>query len=164
MSWSDPEARASSSTSVWCLRENLERLRQQSIAGEDGDAFAEHFVVGRLAAAEIVVVHRGQIIVDQRIGVDALDRTRRRQGVHVVPAAGLGRGEDERRPHPLAPGEERVAHGAVNGRGLHRFLREKTVEGFVDPLRATVEEVLQIERNRMTRPGACGGGRHAGCL
>ena len=46
------------------LSGNLECLCQQRVARQHGDAFAKDFVVGRLAAAEIVVVHRGQIIVD----------------------------------------------------------------------------------------------------
>ena len=48
--------------------EGLER-----VSGEDGDGFAENDVAGGLAAAEIVVVERRQIVVDERIGVQHLD-------------------------------------------------------------------------------------------
>ncbi len=37
----------------------------QGVAGEDGDGFSVNYVTGGLAAAEIVVVERGQIVVDE---------------------------------------------------------------------------------------------------
>ena len=40
---------------------------------------AEDLVAGRPAAAQVVVVHRRQVVVDQRIGVDHLDGAGRRQ-------------------------------------------------------------------------------------
>ena len=51
-----------------------EGQRQERVPGQDGDGFAEHLVVGGNAAAEVVVVHRGQVVVDQRVGVDHLHR------------------------------------------------------------------------------------------
>ena len=55
------------------LRENFERDGEQRVAREDGDAFAEDLVRGRPAAAEVVVVHAREVVVDERVGVDALD-------------------------------------------------------------------------------------------
>ena len=78
-----PAARASSATSsertngsswVAAIGEDLERQRVQRIAGEDRGAFVEGAVHGRLAAAQIVIVHARQIVVDQRIDMDAFDR------------------------------------------------------------------------------------------
>jgi len=54
---------------------------------EDRDAFAEHFVIRQLAAAIIVVVHRRQIVVDERVGVNALDGAGQWQGVFRRSAA-----------------------------------------------------------------------------
>ena len=99
------------------LRGDFKRLRQQRVARQHGDAFAEHLVVGRLAAAEIVVVHRRQIVVDERVGVDALDGAGQRQGVGFASAAGRRRREAKRGAHPLAAGKERITHGFVDGRG-----------------------------------------------
>ena len=56
------------------LGEHLEGEGEQRIAGEDRHGVAEDFVVGELAAAVIVVIERGQIVVDQRVGVDQLER------------------------------------------------------------------------------------------
>ena len=43
------------------------------VAGEDGEGFAEDDVARWLAAAEVVVIERGQVVVDQRIGVQHFD-------------------------------------------------------------------------------------------
>ena len=56
-----------------------QRLGEQAVAGEDRDVLAVGHVAGRLAAAQLVVVHRRQVVVDQRVGVDHLDRGRQRQ-------------------------------------------------------------------------------------
>ncbi len=45
-------------------------LGLERVAGEDGGGFAEGDVAGGLAAAEVVVVERGQVVVDERIGVE----------------------------------------------------------------------------------------------
>ena len=54
--------------------EDLEGQRVQRIAGKDRGRFVEGVVHGRLAAPEVVIVHARQIVVDQRIDVDAFDR------------------------------------------------------------------------------------------
>ncbi len=54
-------------------RDDFECNGQESIAGEDGNPFAEIFVVGGAPAPEIVVVHTGQIVMDERVSVDAFD-------------------------------------------------------------------------------------------
>ena len=56
--------------------EHLERQGMERIAGEDRGRFLEGAMQGRLAAPQIVVVHARQIVVDQRIDVDAFDRER----------------------------------------------------------------------------------------
>jgi hypothetical protein len=53
--------------------QQFEGERLQRVAGEDGGRLVERDVAGRLAAAQIVVVHRRQVVVDQRVGVDHLD-------------------------------------------------------------------------------------------
>jgi hypothetical protein len=40
-------------------------LGQQRVARQDGDALAEDLVIGRFAAAKVIVVHRRQIVVDE---------------------------------------------------------------------------------------------------
>src|SRR5947208_3220675 len=50
---------------------------EECITGENGDGFAKFSVASRLAAAQIVIVESGQIIVDQRVCVDEFDGTGR---------------------------------------------------------------------------------------
>ena len=130
---------------AFCLGGDFKCLREEGVAGQHGDAFAEDFVIRGLAPAEIVVVHRGQIVVDERVGVDALDGAGQRQGVRHGAAARLGRREHEGRPHAFAAGEDRVAHRLVNSGGLGRFLGEKFVEGAIDRDAAHVEVTRQIK-------------------
>src|SRR4029077_607961 len=59
----------------------VERLRVQRIAGQDRDVLPELDVAGRPAATQLVVVHRRQVVVNQRVGVDQLDRRGQRQDV-----------------------------------------------------------------------------------
>ena len=79
------------------LEREAQRLGEQPVAGEDRHVLAEGHVAGGLAAAQLVVVHRGQVVVDQRVGVDHLDRGGERQ--HL---AG-GRGRAPRRWRARAP-------------------------------------------------------------
>ena len=56
--------------------QNFEREGQQPIAGQNCGRLVELLVDRRQAAAQVVVVHRGQIVMDQRIAMDALERGR----------------------------------------------------------------------------------------
>ena len=56
------------------VREHLEREHLQRIADENRGRFVEGAVAGRPAAAQIVVVHRRQVVVHQPVDVDEFDR------------------------------------------------------------------------------------------
>ena len=62
---------------------NFERDGEQRVARQDGNAVTENFVAGRAAAPEIVVVHARQIVVNERIGVDALHCAGQRRMRHA---------------------------------------------------------------------------------
>ena len=59
---------------TFVVREHFECERLQRITGEDRHCFAERNVASRASAAQAVVVHRGQVVVHQRIRVDDFDR------------------------------------------------------------------------------------------
>ena len=72
---------------------------------------------GGLAAAQHVVVHAGQVVVHQRIGVDQLDRGAGDLAAARARAAGhLAGGERQQRPHALAAAEHGIAHRLVQAR------------------------------------------------
>jgi hypothetical protein len=81
--------------------------------GEDGGGLVPPDVDGRLAAAQVVVVHAGQVVVHEAVGVDAFDGRRR------ADRRGLGRVEERRGLHgeesaqPFATREHGVAHGGA---------------------------------------------------
>ena len=86
-----------------------QRLREERVSGEERGTLAERDPCALAAATLDVVVHRGQVVVDQREGVHELDRGG--CGKRVVDRA-TGRvcdGEAQDRADALAPGLERVA-------------------------------------------------------
>ena len=116
------------------MRDGLEGEGLERVAGEDGDGLAEGDVAGRLAAAQVVVVERGEIVVDERVGVQHLER-----GTQFGDSAGQfaaacdhARGlHAEDGPQPLAAGEDAVAHRAVDGVGQCLGRGKKPFEGSV---------------------------------
>ncbi len=90
--------------------QQAERFRVEAVAGEDRDLLAERAVARRPPAAKVVVVHRRQVVVDQRIGVDQLERGGERQDRLRRAPDRRGGGKREHRADPLAAGEQRVAH------------------------------------------------------
>lgn len=105
----------------------LEDGGDKGLAGEDGHVLAEDLVVARPAAAEGVVVHAREVVVDEGHGVDHLHGT-------------------GRRPDSLSASEEGVAHGLVyDGR---RFpTRYGLVQCFVHRRRLLPHALLEVERS-----------------
>ena len=66
-----------------------------------------------LPAAEDIVVHGGEIVMDKGVGVDALDGGRGALKDCLIGAQELSRNEDEERAHALPSEEEPVAHGGL---------------------------------------------------
>ena len=122
---------------------HLEGARQQGITGQNRLGLAVHLVVGGPATAQVVVVHGGQVVMDERHGVDHLHRHRRGHGQIGVAAGQLTGRQGQDRSQPLATGQERVAHrlpqrlrtlgaeGAVQG-GLHAPAGRLQVGGEVE--------------------------------
>jgi hypothetical protein len=100
-------------------------------------------VAGRTTAPHVVVVHAWEVIVNERIRVDALDRARHRHRSRSRSTTGLGCCEAQNRPQPFAARKKAVAHRLVDGRGLCRRLRQKAVERFVHKRGACREVFVQ---------------------
>ena len=113
------------------MRENVKRLGEQGVAAQDRHALAKNLVAGGPAAAQVVVVHAGQVVVHQRIGVQDFHRAGRGHGLHGIAATGFGGGKAEDRTQTFASGENGVAHRLVNGlRGtLQRW--QKIIQGAI---------------------------------
>ena len=100
----------------------VEGLGVQPVPGEDRDVLAELDVARRLSPAQVVVVHRGQVVVDERIRMDQLDRAGERQHLSLLQAQCACGREREHRAYALAAGQKRVAHRLLKagGQGLAR--------------------------------------------
>jgi hypothetical protein len=72
---------------------------------------------GRLAAAQDVVVHARQVVMDQRIGVDQLDRARCAERRFASAVDCIGSGQHEERAQALAAVEDGVAHRLAEAGG-----------------------------------------------
>ena len=96
------------------IGQHLEGHVQKPVAGKDRDGLSVHLVAGGPAPAKIVVVHGRQIVMDERVGMDQLERSRDRQEIGCLRAQRLGRRDRQDRPHPFASREQAVPHGLMH--------------------------------------------------
>jgi len=89
-------------------------LGKQSITRQDRHSLAVNPVVCGAAAAEVVVIHARQVVVNEGVGVDAFDGAGGGQSSGLLSAGGTGGGEAENGAEPFPPGEKAVAHGLMN--------------------------------------------------
>ncbi len=120
------------------LGEQLKRERLQTIAHEEGGCLVEFDVASRLAAPKNVVVHARQVVVHERVGVNAFDGAGRdfqprRVGAGRFPRGGFPRGKREQGPYPLSSTEHRIAHGVMQALRRDSCRREKTLQRRFDP-------------------------------
>ena len=116
-----PAARASPVTSamrtaasgcVFGARQHVEGEGEQAVAGQDRGRLVEGLVRGRPAAAQVVVVHRRQVVVHQRIAMHAVRAPRRpsaRARAATPNSAALSTTRNGR--SRLPPPRRRIAHG-----------------------------------------------------
>jgi hypothetical protein len=102
---------------------------EQPEGGEDRGRFAELEVIGFSAAAQRRIVHRREIVEDQRGRVHQFDRRRRRDRAIGIAAAQLRAQHDQRGPDLLGGRERGVGHGLLDAAAaaqqvlqLHRHL------------------------------------------
>ena len=130
----------------------VEGLGVQPVPGEDRDVLAELDVARRLSPAQVVVVHRGQVVVDERIRMDQLDRAGERQHLSLLQAQCACGREREHRAYALAAGQKRVAHRLLKagGQGLAREAHR-------------VQVALDLLAQMLGVGGAHSGAPRAGC-
>ena len=92
------------------LGQGLEGGGQQAVTGQDRGGLPVDHVVGRTAPAQLVVVHGGQIVVNERIGVDHLHRAGKGQGSLRITAAHTAALQYQHRSDAFASRHQRVLH------------------------------------------------------
>ncbi len=90
--------------------EHFEGARQQPVAGEDRRGFVVFDMRGGTAAAQIVIVHRRQIVMHQAVAMHHLDGAGDAQRAVLVDAEELGALHHQEGPQPLAAAQRRIAH------------------------------------------------------
>ena len=94
-----------------------EGVGQQGVARKDGGGFIEGLVAGGLPPAHAVVVHAGEIVVDEGIGVDHLQRAGVGKSRLRAAAAETAEFQQQHRADPLAAVQQAVP-GQLVGKGI----------------------------------------------
>ena len=89
-------------------------------------------MVGRLAPPQIVVVHAGQVIMNQTHGVDHLQRNGGGHGLLLSPAKHFRGGQTQDGADALPPGHEAIQHGFADFFGLRADGNDGGLEGRLD--------------------------------
>jgi len=90
--------------------DQLECQGQEAVPRQNGRRLVKCLVTRRPPAPQVVVVHRRQVIMDQRIGMNQLESTgsaHRRPG---IAATGFGRHQAKHRSQPLSTPQHAVTH------------------------------------------------------
>jgi hypothetical protein len=113
-------------------RGHLEGDGEEGVASEDGDAFTVDLVRGGLAAAKVVVVHAGQVVMDERVGVDAFDRAGEGKRRLRLSTQDFGRREADDGTQALAAREDAVSHRLMNRFRARGGGGQETIERGID--------------------------------
>jgi hypothetical protein len=84
------------------LRQGLKGQREQRIPGQNGQGISEDFMASRPTAAQIVVIHRREVVMDQGIGMDHFHGAGGGHGPLGFAAAGFGGQQDQHRSKAFA--------------------------------------------------------------
>jgi hypothetical protein len=96
--------------------ENVEGKGEKAVTGQDSGRLIECLVRRRTASAEVVIVHRGQIVVCQRVAMHALQRRPGHQGILPWDIKQRGGFHHQEWSQALAAAEADIAHGIEQSR------------------------------------------------
>ncbi|PAV67962.1 hypothetical protein WR25_27091 [Diploscapter pachys] len=130
------------------IGEHFEGEGVQAVARQDRGRLVERLVDRRLAAAHVVVVHRRQIVMDQRINVDRLDRHRDLARAVAVDAEQVGGRAQQQGAQSLAATDRGMAHSLVEVGARIVGYSEQPVEACVDIRSDGGERLFERGRGR----------------
>ena len=123
-------------------------MGQEAVTREDSDSFAIDAVVCGATSTEIIVVHAGEIVVNEGVGVNAFNGASGGNCKGLFSTNGSSGGEAEDRAKAFAPCEKTIAHGAVN-EGWIGLGGDELIEGFFDQGKAGFPEGLRVHRGEI---------------
>ena len=74
----------------------------QAVPYQQCDGFVVFHMTRRFPAPQHVVIHTGQIVMNERIGMDQLHRSGQRSSLALHSVAQLSRSKSKQRTHPLS--------------------------------------------------------------
>ena len=104
---------------------------------------------GRLAAPQDVVVHAGQVVVNQRVDMAQLDGGSDLVYPCRIGSRGFTSGVGQQRPHPFAPAENRIAHGLVQTPRRDGHRRQDGLEDGLHPFLVSAHPGLKVSRRNL---------------
>jgi len=113
----------------FCPGDGGESFGEKAIARKYCDRFTKDAVIGGAAAPKIIIVHAGEIVVDQGVGVDAFDGASGGEREGLFSSNSPSGSEAEDGTQAFASCEKTVAHGSVNEGGLS-LSGDQSIEGF----------------------------------
>ena len=96
---------------VFFVADDFKGIGQQTVAGQNGGGFVKLLVAGWFAAAEVVIVHGGEIVVNERIGMQHFKRDSGAERFFLRYAEQGGALADKERPQAFAAVHDRIFHG-----------------------------------------------------
>lgn len=123
-------------------------MGQKAVTRENSYSFAIDAVVCGATPTEIIVVHAGEIVVNEGVGVNAFDGASGGNCKGLFSPNGSGGGQAEDRAKAFAPCEKTIAHGAVN-EGWIGLGGDELIEGFFDQGKAGFPEGLRVHRGEI---------------
>ena len=92
------------------IGQQLEPEGQQCIPGENGGRFVKFAVQRRAAAAQVIIIHTRQVVMHQRLGVDAFDRCTDAERQGIRSADQFADRRNQQRAEPFATANRSIAH------------------------------------------------------
>ena len=123
-------------------------MGQKAVTREDSDSFAIDAVVCGATPTEIIVVHAGEIIMNEGVGVNAFDGASGGNCKGLFSANGSSGGEAEDGAKAFASRKKTIAHGTVN-EGRISLRGDELIEGFFDQGKAGFPEGLRVHRGEI---------------
>ena len=110
------------------LGQHFEGAGEQRVPGQDRGRLVEGLVAGGFATAHVVIVHRGQIVMHQRVGVQHLDAGGNAGGAAAIDTEQGGGLHHDEGAHALAAAKHGVSHGFHHTRLSALRHRQQIVE------------------------------------
>src|SRR3712207_5277159 len=89
---------------------NLHSGVKKRISPEYGNIFTKHPMIGRISTAQIIIIHRRKIVVNERVSMNVFYCASKRQCLIYIAAGKVTSSQKHHRSETLAAAENAVLH------------------------------------------------------